>query len=200
VINLITPDAKRDIFYARKNTRLLQILLRSYILLATLIIVIGFGYFWINRTATSLDSQAASARVAIATQNLDQVQQQAESISNSLKLINQVLSKQILFSKLFRQMGAIMPTGSALSQISVEKIEGGISFSADARDATTASQVQVNLSSPDAKLFQSVDIINLDCSADSATDSAYPCSISLRAQFAKDSGFYFINSKQGTAQ
>ena len=93
-----------------------------------------------------------------------------------------------------------MPTGSALSQISVEKIEGGISFSADARDATTASQVQVNLSSPDAKLFQSVDIINLDCSADSATDSAYPCSISLRAQFAKDSGFYFINSKQGTAQ
>lgn len=201
MINLIAPEAKQDILYARKNTSLRRVLLNCYLLLLVLIGVIGFGYFWIDRTASSLESQATSAKEAITSQNLSEVQQKAESISNSLKLINQVLSKQILFSKLFRQMGSIMPAGSALSQISVEKIEGGISFSADARDANTASQVQINLSSAEAKLFDSVDIINLDCAGTETTSSAaYPCTVSLRAQFAKNSGFYFIENKKTTTE
>jgi len=73
---------------------------------------------------------------------------------------------------------------------------------ATAKDYQTATQVQVNLEDPSNKIFEKADIINIQCNnqpiGPDVVKAQYPCTIQLRALFAKDSSFTFISKNPGT--
>jgi len=94
-------------------------------------------------------------------------------------------------SELLQQVGAVMPSGSSLSSLTVNKFEGGIDLSVQSKDYQTATQIQVNLQDPNNKIFDKVDIININCGA-SSPGSPYPCTGTYRALFAKENPFMFL--------
>ena len=71
---------------------------------------------------------------------------------------------------------------------------GGIDLNAVTKDYQTATQVQLNLQDPKNKIFDKADILNITCSSSNPADPSYPCTISLKALFAKNNPFLFINS------
>jgi hypothetical protein len=108
-----------------------------------------------------------------------------------------VLSKEILFSKLIQQVGAAMPANTSLNGLSINKVQGGIDLTASAVDYTAATQVQVNLSDAQNKIFTQADIVSINCStgtSSSTQDTTYPCTVTIRALFAKNNPFLFINN------
>ena len=114
-----------------------------------------------------------------------------------LKLVVNVLSREILFSKLLTQTGAVTPSNTSLTDLSINQVAGAIDIKAKATDITAATQLQVNLQDPANKIFTKADIQNITCKPD-ATDPKYPCNVTLKALFAKDNPFLFIN--KGTAK
>src|SRR5262249_51159234 len=136
----------------------------------------------------NINQQVEQARAELRAQKLDETQQRVEDLSNSLKLVNQVLSKQVLFSELLKQTGAVMPSGATLSNLTVSKLQGGIDLQVVSKDYQTATQVQVNLADKNNKIFDKVDIVSITCST-GAQVTAYPCSGNYRALFAKDNPF-----------
>src|SRR5690606_36448643 len=147
--------------------------------------------------ASSIKSYATdveSKQAALKQQNIEEVEKRLADFSGSLKLIEQVLSKQVLFSELFRQVGAIMPNNTVLSSIEISKVEGGIDLTAKARSYDSATQIQVNLEDPRNKLFNKVDIISVSCG--NSEDSSYPCTVSLRALFTDKNPFLLINKSE----
>lgn len=192
MINLLPPSRKEDIYYARRNKRLIGWVtgLGASILLTAAIIIAGGIY--LDRSINQHADQVKVAREQLDEQKVEDTRKRAEEMSNSLKLATQVLGKQVLFSKLLQQIGAAMPENSALTGLSINKLEGGIDLRAGATDYNAATQVQVNLSDPANQIFNKADIVSITCG--SSNDPRYDCDIVIRAEFAKDNPFLLINA------
>ncbi|HSX45005.1 MAG TPA: hypothetical protein VLF39_02765 [Candidatus Saccharimonadales bacterium] len=193
MINLLPTDVYQSITFARRNTRLVDWILAVLGGIAIIIIIVISGYFVINRSARDYQKQADSSEQQLKIEKLDETQARVKDISASLNLVVSVLSKEILFSKLLQQIGSVMPPGSSLAGLSISKVQGGLDLSAVAKNYQTATQVQLNLQDPNNKIFTKADIVSVSCSSTSS-DVNYPCQINLRAVFAKDNTFLFINS------
>lgn len=195
MINLIPPAQKEAITFARRNRILLDWIGKIIIGTLLLITIVGFGYLYLNRSVRTYASQVASTSDQLKVKNLDETQSRVNDISATLKLVVQVLSKEILFSKLLQKIGSAIPSGSVLTNLQISKLEGGIDLQFGAVDYQTATQVQVNLADSKNNLFDKADIVSTACtSPKSAADSRYPCTISIRALFAKNNPYSFISN------
>lgn len=195
MINLLPNDIKKDTGYARSNS-----ILRRWIGVFLLTIVgIGvitvFGLFYINQSINSYSSEISKTTQELKDQKLEETEKKVQDISTSLQLVVKVLSRQIMFSSLIKQVAVSIPQNAVLASLEIPKTEGGIDISASAKDYNTATQVQVNLQDPKNKIFDKADIINISCSTSSGADKNYPCTVKIRAQFSKDNPFLFINEK-----
>ncbi len=158
-----------------------------------IVIVAGEGFLYMASLGRNYSVQAMQAQADYNKQNPAAIQKQVEDITGSLKLVVQVLSREVLFSKLISQIGASLPSGSVLLGLSINKVQGGIDLQAGATDYQTASQVQVNLQDPKNQIFDKADIISIRCDGGNTGGSNYPCTVVIRAQFAKNNPFQFIN-------
>lgn len=206
MINLLPPQVKENMQYARKNTRMRRWAVGLFFCILAIGATVGAGYLYLQQTTRSYAAQVQKGNELLKAQKLEETQAEVQDLTDSLKLVVQVLSREILFSKLITQIGAALPNGSVLSELSINKVQGGIDLRAIATDYQTATQVQVNLQDPKNKIFEKADIISIQCS-NQPTDPAaprtqYPCTIQLRALFAKDSAFTFIskNARAGSNQ
>jgi Tfp pilus assembly protein PilN len=195
MINLLPPDVKQAIAYGRHNTKLLRWSFALICSIAGVALVAALGLFYINRSITAYASQVDKGQAGLKIQKLDETQKKVQDISGSLNLVVQVLSREILFSKLLKQIGSAIPAKASLSGIQIAKVQGGIDLTAVAADYNTATQVQVNLQDPANKIFDKADIINISCSSSATADPHYPCTVTIRAQFAANNPFLFINTK-----
>lgn len=190
MINLLPTSERDSLIYARRNTKLIRVIGAMVIVILIMLLAWGAGYFYMSANIKSYSKDVDQKRVALQTQKLEETEKRIEDFTGSLKLIDQVLAKQVLFSELFKQVGAIIPKGAVLSSIEISKVEGGIDLVANASSYETATQVQVNLQDPNNKLFQKVDLVSVNCTG---TDGNYPCTVNLRALFADKNPFLFIN-------
>lgn len=197
MINLLPPDIKETFYYARRNLMLLRWVVAFFIGIAGIGGVVFAGLLSINQYTKTYASDVQNKKNDLVQQKMAETQKRTEDISNSTKLALQVLSRQVLFSELLRQIGAAIPAGASLQSLSLDKLEGGIDLQIVAVNYETATQVQVNLEDPDNKIFEKADILNIACSTPESSNQAperYPCQVTVRALFSKDSRFLFTNS------
>lgn len=196
MINLLPQGQRTDIMYARKNTKLLKWVIGLSASVLLMIVMWGIGFLFISSAISSYQSQIETKNANLQTAESQETKTRIEDFSNNIKLILQVLSRQVVFSQLFRQVGAIMPPGTVLSTIEINDIEGGIDLVAQAKTYDAATQTQVNLEDPSNKLFEKVDIVSVNCGG----SGEYPCSVTLRALFTDNNPFLFINQSKGNQQ
>lgn len=193
MINLLPHSLKEDITYARRNSRLRSWIFISLISLIGVGIIVAGGYLYMQKSINDQTNQLAIANDNLKAQDVESTQKRVEEISNSTKLTTQVLSREILFSKLIKQVGSTLPSGTALKSLEIDKVQGGIQLNAGAVDFNTATQIQVNLQDPKNGVFEKADINSINCTKDAASsESAYPCEVDLRALFGKNSSYYYI--------
>jgi hypothetical protein len=198
VINLLPTETRNSIMYARRNTYLRKWAVSLLAVIAALLVIVGVGFLFLKGSTNSYWKQVDQSKQNLQAQDQETVKAQVQDLTSSLKLVDQVLSKEVLFSKLLVQIGSVMPSGSILTNLSINQLDGGLDLRAAATDYQTATQVQVNLGDPNNKIFASSDLINVQCQSDtsvggSAVNARYPCSVQVRALFAKENPFLFIN-------
>ncbi len=199
MINLLPPDVKAGYSYARHNVALRHWVVALLVALVGVGALATYGLLNLHVSVINYDEQVATVQDNLQKEHLKQTEQQVQDISASLRLAVQVLSKEVLFSKLISQIGAAMPSGAILASLNINKTTGGLDLIAKATDYVTASQVQVNLANPANKIFAKADIGNITCTSpkgELAKPEPYPCVVTIRALFADKNPFLFIN--QGT--
>ncbi len=198
MINLLPPDLKTGYLYAKRNVRLRYWIVMCLAALVGLAAITTYGLFTIKQATDDYINRNSISRNGLKQGDYAGTQKKARDISNSFKLLVQVLSKEVLFSSLIKQLGANMPDNTYLTGLSIPQAQGSINITANAVDYRAASQVQVNLSDPKNKLFSKADIESIICTA-AATDLKHPCTITIKALFVDNNPFLFINS-QGKPQ
>lgn len=195
MINLLPPEIQQDYRYARRNSWLMGTVTLMGIGLAGIILISAAGVWYLNQAATTYTLQAAATQHTLEAQKQAETEKKVQEMSNSLKLAVQVLSKEVLFSKLLKQLGAITPNNATLSNLSITELTGGVDITARTTDYNAATQLQVNLGDPKNQIFEKADIVSITCGG---TDSSrYPCTVVIRALFAKNNPYLFINNKAG---
>src|SRR6266567_1165038 len=105
MINLLPPDAKRSVIYARQNSQLLRWVVAMSLSVVVVAVVVAFGLLYINQSISDNQKQLTETQQQLKIQKLEDTQKRVQDISGSLKLVSQVLSKEVLFSKLLQQIG-----------------------------------------------------------------------------------------------
>lgn len=193
MINLLPPEIKSSYRYARRNVILRKWVVLFAVALVGLGAVTTYGLLTLQQSITSYKHQIAATDELFKKEDFAGTQRQVQDISNSFKLAVQVLSKEVLFSQLIKQIGASMPDKAILTGLDINQVQGGIQITAESTDYKTATQVQVNLSDPANKIFSRADIESIKC--EGVNDPPYNCRITIRALFTSDNPFLFINNK-----
>lgn len=198
MINLLPPEYKENIIYARRNRILLNWSTALVGGLLVLAVISAGGYILLNNSIKNQQAQAQASQQRLKDDKIDETKSQLDEISTNTKLILQVLSREILFSKLLKQLGASLPSGTTLQSIEIDKLQGGITLKALATNVQSATQIQLNLSDPQNKIFQKADIESITCVP--TNKSIYPCTVQLRALFAKNNPYTYISATTGGKQ
>lgn len=198
MINLLPPEMKSGYQYAQRNVSLLHWVVSCLACLVGLGIIGTYGWLSMHRSLTDATQQTSSIQASLKKAKLSETNAQITDISNSFKLVEKVLGQEILFSKLLTQMATALPNGAKLTGLNIAQVSGGsgLDVTAEASSYNVATQVAVNLAAPANQIFAKADIQNIGCDATAAVDKNYPCTIVLRAQFAQNNPFLFINQKQ----
>lgn len=201
MINLLPPDIKAEYGYARRNSHLVHLVTVLLLGLVGLAAIAAAGFIYLHQSANAYSKQAEIAKQALVEQKQSEVEKQAAEISDNLKLAVQVLSQEVLFSQLLKQLAVVVPSNVSLTGVTISELKGALDITARTRDYDAGTQLQVNLADPANKIFSKADIVAITCDGADASDSSsarYPCSVSIRAQFSPDNPFLFINNKGGT--
>ncbi len=195
MINLLPPEVKADYRFARRNVRLRRWTALFVLALVGLGLLGTYGLLTIHQSTVRYNQQIAREGLLAEKQQFAQTQAQVKEISSSFKLVLQVLSKEVLFSGLLKQIAATIPVNANLTGLTISKTTGALDITAIATDYNTATQVQVNLADPANRIFSKADLVSVTCGATASQDPRYPCTVTVRALFGSNNPFLFINSR-----
>lgn len=195
MINLLPPDSKQSITYARRNAMLLRTCAIIIGIITSIILLFGLGSLYIQSQTKQYQQEISTLQTSLKAQNLEGTKAEIQDLSGSVNLVLRVLASNILFSKVLDRAAAVMPAGSSLSNIEISSDQKGIDITAGVENYQVGTQVQVNLADKNNGLFDKVDLVSVNC--DSTNTGAYPCVAKLRALFGDNSPYLFINNKAG---
>ncbi len=192
MLNLLPPKLTEQYIYARRNTHLRRWIGIGVVVLLGLCIITSFGLFTMQGSINNYKHRLATSKGPQTAAELQSLQKQSTEITNNVRLVVSVLSQEVLFSQLLKQIATVTPANAKLTELGIANIQGAIDISAAATDYQTATQLQVNLEAPGNKLFSKADIQSISCGTTTA-DLQYPCSVTIRALFTKDNPYLFIH-------
>jgi len=196
MINLLPPERAAQIRYGRINSLLRRWLAAAGIAILILVVIIASGLVYINQQSKGLLADIAATNQELSDQNLKQIQADAATISGDVKVINQVLNKEVRVSDLMTAIGQYMPAGAILSSLTLGSVTGAIDLTASTVDYSSAAQIAVNLSDPASQLFSKVDIVSISCQ-NSHPGTSYACAAVYKALFSKAAASNFVNPVKG---
>lgn len=199
MINLLPSDIKSGFRFARRNVLLSRWVIFFVLSLAGLGALATYGLLALQQSTHHYNGLVIASQNQFNSEKYTQTQQQIQDISNNFKLVVKVLGQEVLFSELLKQIAATIPAQANLTGLTINQTQGAIDISAVATDYNTATQVQVNLADPANKIFSHADIVSISCNGSSAQNASYPCTVDIRALFASNNPFLFINSKPTAA-
>lgn len=154
MINLLPPELKEVYRYGKHNRALARWIIIIVICWAGAMALTAGGYVYLNRTIASTNQELVANQKQLKQLDQASVQAQVSDISNNLKLAVQVLSKEILFSKLLEQLGAVTPSNVILTNLAITQGQDGVDLTADTTTyaAATAPGEPVRSQKPDIQL------------------------------------------------
>lgn len=159
MINLLPPQVKESRLYASRNMAMVRASLFLISSVLFLGVMLGYGYYTLHTNANAVTKTAAQKESELG--NLDQLQKQAQTLSDTIKTASTLLNRETKFSDLIGKLGALMPEGASLKSL---KLTGDttqpLEVTAKLKSIDQAAVLQKNLLTSD--LFSAADIQNVD--------------------------------------
>lgn len=191
MINLIPTGHKQSIAYARHNSKLVGWLMGIAIAVVGLAIVVGGGLFYINQDINNYKQSNAVSQETLKSEDEEETLARVAEISGRLSLVVNVLSREVLFSKLLPYLGTIMPNGTILEGLSLSRDQsGGIDLSIGAVDEFAASQALANIKADGNLLFTAADANSITCEN---KETIYVCTVTIRAVLTEENPFSLLS-------
>lgn len=197
MINLLPPIEKEAITYARYNTQLRRWIFGALIGLAGVVMVVLGGNIILQQSVDSYEQAIATGKEQLKKQDQKKTLEEVKGIQDNFKLVVDVLSREVLFSKLLPRVGQVMPTGTVLEGLSLttEGEQTAFDLTAKAESVAAGSQIHINLTDPENRLFKKADLVDVSCPSEQEEPSPYPCTVSMRVLPADTNEFLLMKKE-----
>ena len=182
MINLLPDEIKTEIFYGRRNWWILKRLIIAIICMFLIVFVAIVGMVYSKKSKDALNSELSSAQAEISSSANLEITKDTKDIGNTIKLINDLDKKELSFSKLLRNIGAVMPNGTTLNMLQLSQIQDTqtlpltVNIKSESLISSLIKEFTQNPQSPFKDAFPN----GSTCSEDTANDK-YPCSVIINA-------------------
>jgi len=190
MINLLPTELKSHYHFAHLNVSLRRWIVGALLGLVGLACLGVFGVLLLNHSINDYQTILDQSNRQLQSADAKSINQQTVDMADNLKLMTQVLSKEVVFSDLLKRLGAVTPRGVTLTGLSISQDDSAINLTAESDTYDAGAQLFTNLNNADNQIFSKADLVSISCPADKAK-----CDVSVRALVAQDSPFLFINSK-----
>lgn len=184
MINLLPNNTKKQLRAARMNTvirRYYTLLLVAAMLLAG-IFAVGFKVT-IDQEARAVSLKAQNEQNAVQYQD---TRKAAEEFTKDLAAAKTILASDVRFSQLITDIAAVIPSGTILSNLSLNTQESKAPLIVNARAKTYEGAVALKNSFEKSPIFENVSLANVTSGdAQDGTSQAYPITITLSVKFSK---------------
>lgn len=158
MINLLPPEAKQSVIYARRNVALFQYCIVALTAGVALSAMLFFGATLASRTEKELEQSIQSDQVKV--DELELINKEAKELANSIDVIATLLSKEMKFSELIKEIGAIIPPDAALQSLTLsDDQQTPLSLEVLADKADTIGVTQENIE--ESELFKGADVLSI---------------------------------------
>ncbi len=191
MINLLPSDVKHNIGYARKNKVLWTWIVILWLFLIAVVAVIAVGTFFISQRANNLNRLVEISEQRVKDQNLTDYQKKAEVFSGDLNTAVKLLENQLLFSKIIRTIGSVLPPGVTLGTLDYSVEDEILTLNVQASDQRAITTAFENISNGQQisnNLFTKADLLKVDCNSDEQK-----CTGNIVVLLNKNSEFYLLN-------
>lgn len=189
MINLLLPEAKKQIRAGRTN-----VILVNYLLAIGLAACVMAGIFAIGWFATDNDRQSAEAARAAnknAMNNFHETRAAAEEFAKNLTVAKTILTSEVSLTQLLINIASNVPSGVILSNLTLGTTTSTAPIAISGRASSYNDAVRLKNSLEASDIFEKVSITSVAQADTSAqTDpvaSRYPFAVNLQAQFTKQS-------------
>ena len=194
MINLLSPESKRQIRAARMNVTLY----RYCILITATAMLLGFVFavgFWASMNDKQL-ADAAKQETQNAAQEYAKTKAAAEAFAKDLATAKNILGGNVSFTDLILNIAGVVPSGVVLNNLSLGSTTtttttANAPIDISGRAVSYNQAVALKNSLENSPIFERVSINNVSQTDTSGQVSAlaqkYPFSITLKAQFSKPS-------------
>lgn len=118
MINLLSPNDRKQLAASRTNTLLLRYLVATVALMALIIIEMSVVYFFFASSKNHSNETIASNEQSIS--KYGDVKKQANEFRSNLTTAKDILSKQVSFTAVLKELSNNMPPGTVLDSISLD--------------------------------------------------------------------------------
>lgn len=177
MINLLPPEKKEAITYGRRNVLLVKYIVLIVMVGTAINGVLFVGTFLLNDNYKTTQQNIENDKKSVS--ELEVINEQAKSLSGSIKTISSLLDQEVKFSSLLREIGAVLPDGVVLRDLQLsEDRTAPLSLEVNAVSPEAVGKFQLNLT--ESELFKGADISIVE-----KTDSSgeYQYSASVNAYF-----------------
>lgn len=190
MINLLSPEAKRDIRAARINVSLVQYCAMLLILTFLISLVYGIG-FWLVMQQKSTALQKLESQTVQAKQ-YEAYQKQADSFRQDLKTAKTVLDSSYSYSDFLLTLARDMPSQTIIDSITLGAADGSQTKASEidvsARASTYAKVLELKGKLEASRLFENVNILSYSRPDDLASipdyEKKYPYEVTLSVRLS----------------
>lgn len=118
MINLMPPNVKSQIYYARLNLLVLRYIKLSVLVVLALAGVFGWALQNLHQTATRVDQEASDKQATIASLNKS-FTPKAKEASDRLAAVAYVYNSQTHFSAVIEDLAKVVPQGVAIDTMTL---------------------------------------------------------------------------------
>lgn len=180
MINLLSPEDKKQLRAARVNSLLLRYYLLGFLVFSASGLALAGGFY-------IADQNVQSARLAIDktesdSQNYASVQQRSKEFENNLKVARQILAAEVVYSKMITDIANTIPSGTVLNSLSLtpETINKKINLSFRTKDYDKGIKLKTTLEN--SNMFDDVSIVSITKKGQE-NSGPYPTDVNISATF-----------------
>jgi hypothetical protein len=145
MINLLPPIHKENIEYGRKNTQVLSWLIAVTFGIVILILTAMVGKLTIRASVAQVSSQKSDLENKQRDSGSAAIEKQYGEFTSNLTNVKKIYQQQILYSRLIRKLGTLLPPGTKLTTVSLTDKDRAINLNFSNEQPGLGPTIQINL-------------------------------------------------------
>jgi hypothetical protein len=185
MINLMPPDVKEDIRFAKLNVSIVQYCILAAIVGIALVGILLFGLLILNNDRSQLEDGIVERQAILDELKLDE--DRAKKLSDSIDTIGALFDKEVEFSEIIVQIGSLIPAGSSIDSLTLPNNVKKAPLNLIVRVPTQPDSAVLQQNFANSPLFKGADIQSVTpANRDSETNQVVDYSVQLVVSFASE--------------